>query len=407
VNHLHPTRTDDENELKILEALSSVKELSGRKIQLATGISPRYVQRYLRNLVRSKLITEQGKSTWKIGKSLKYSITAQGQKMFEQKLICYRTTTKPNVTTELLVKNHIAMTLGQEKIYQHAQEIDTAFLHTPLGKMPISIFLWTNYEVRERKPAILEELMKHETLQLLASHFIHNLKRAVLNSEITPNQISEGNPLQMKDIINQERKSLNSDSMILIHFNGEKIVKTVDWNSELKKFEANDRMLRESWVNFKKSIASSGTERDNWIVDEIIERAVESETSIQEFLLRFFEGLIVNSDDIKSITDNPWVCFDSRDKLVDRLVEKLAWRACRKIEYDNDGNIITTTAKPFDIQLASARIEIKKKIKALEQEGCIEFVPTFHLKIKDKKKALAVQEEAMKGYPNPDIAIME
>lgn len=394
----------NKTELTILETLASSRELSYTEIHVLTRISPRILIRYLAAFAKKRLIEEKGRAKWKRGKKLQYRITGKGRNALEQELIFKRTTDHPSVITETLVKNRIAMTLGQQKIYRSHTEIDTAFFHSPLGKVPVQVFFWTDFEKSSKAKGILEELKKKVSLELLASHFINDLKSAVLNSE---NKVPTTGPFQMKELINQEKDSLNADSMILIHFNGKKIAEKTDWEKQLKKVEIGDKLLRESWGKFKEAISKPGPDRQNWIIDETIERTHTNEMAFQKYLAQSFDMYILDLyGDLEKFADNPWDKLDSRSKAIDRLVEKFTWEIFLKAKRDGQGNLISFT-KPSEAELLKTRVEIRKKIEEMEKDEYIEVVPTYLFKIKDKAKALEAQRKARECYPLPDGNISE
>lgn len=386
-----------------MEALSSSRELSYREIQASTSISPRILKSYLATFAKKRLIKEIGRAKWKRGKKLHYRITGKGRNALEQELVFKRTTDHPSVITETLVKNRIAMTLGQQKIYRGHTEIDTAFFHSPLGKVPVQVFFWTDFEKSNKAKGILEELKKKESLELLASHFIDDLKSAVLNSE---NKAPATEPFQMKELINQEKDSLNADSMVLIHFNGKKIAENTDWEKQLKTVEIGDKLLRESWGKFKEAISKPGSDRQNWIIDETIERTCANEGVFKKYLAKSFDMYILDVNDLEKFSENPWDKLDSCPKAIDRLVEKFTWEICLKAKRDSQGNLVSFV-KPSEAELSKTRVEIRQKIEEMEKDECIEIVPTYLFKIKDKAKALEAQRKARKDYPLPDGNISE
>jgi hypothetical protein len=392
-------------EVAILETIASSRELSYREIQAVTNVSPRILIRYLAAFAKKRIVEEIGRAEWKRGKKLQYRITNKGRNALEQELVFKRTTDHPSVITETLVKNRIAMTLGQQKIYRNHTEIDTAFFNSPLGKVPVQMFFWTDFEKSTKAKSILEELKKKESLELLASHFIDDLKSAVLKSE---NKELTTGPFQMKDLINQEKNSLNADSMLLIHFNGKKIAKSTDWEKQLKTVETGDKLLRESWKKFREAIGIPGSDRQNWIIDETIERTRANEMAFKKYLAQSFDMYILDVIDLEKFADNPWNKLDSRSKAIDMLVEKFTWEICLKAKRDTKGNLLSFT-KPSEAEISKTRVEIRKKIEEMldPENGYIELVPTYLFKIKDKGKALEAQRKARESYPLPDGNISE
>lgn len=68
-----------QNEERILKQLYDNDTVTFRKLKELTEISPRTLQKRLKELKERKLVLEKGRSNWKQGKSLSYSISEKGK----------------------------------------------------------------------------------------------------------------------------------------------------------------------------------------------------------------------------------------------------------------------------------------------------------------------------------------
>ena len=349
----------NDNELRILEelAISSDRELSFTKIQFDTTISPRFVTTYLEKLTKNKFVKETGRDNWRRGKKLLYSITPLGRAALEQELVFKRTSHNPNATEIFKVRNTIVKTLGQNR-YLGQTKIETAFNRSRLGDVPVQVFLWNSFEEGGKAKIVLDSLNKNGALELFTSRFIDELKRSNIEAENAKHEQNwTTEPFQLQELIKQERTALDTDTMLLIHFNGKKIVRETDWDKELKAVEKGDELLREGWELFKKAISKPGIEQQNWVRDETIEKIHATERiHLPKFLA---QSLGMDDLQMQEVEQNEWTTLNNPSKLMENYVEKLTKEICISVKHDEKGKPHLSKLPEKEIQ--QTRLEVKKK----------------------------------------------
>ncbi|MGD0646301.1 MAG: hypothetical protein ABSA75_15520 [Candidatus Bathyarchaeia archaeon] len=243
----------------------------------------------------------------------------------------------------------------------------------------------------------IEEKMT-PNIRMFATFLVENLKEANIIAKKARYQWNGTNngPLEMQKVVEQERAGLDFDVMVLLHFDGRKVVTEIDWNKELSKFEEHDKLMREAWKQFKAAIAKPGLEQHNWLIDEMIEniRTIEL-NDLPSFLAKSLEA---SMPEMKEITENPWAILDSSEKLLKAIIERFTSKICLKLEHDeNDSPVFTFSS---DQQIMDSRAEVKRTLDEMLRDGLIEVVPLYLFKL-NKEKANKAQWKAREGYPSP------
>ena len=387
------------NEIEILKTLSTDRDLSSNlelsytNIQTSTKISPRYVTQYLEGLKKKKYIKESGRPQWKRGKKLLYSITALGRESLEQALIYKRTSEPPSATTEFMVRNRIVETLGKQG-YQGYMKIQAALNSSSTGKLPVTLFLWTDLGKGQKTKDVLNYMNKESALEIVTTHFIAELKRANMNAKNARyDWDTDTEPFQFQQLIKQEKAALDTDAMFLVHFNGKKIVEETDWDKKLKACEEGDASLRERWERLKEAISIPGVEQQNWIRAKTIEKIRATELSyLPSFLANSLE---MDLSEIKEVIYNEWTTLNNPSKIFENFVEKLTTKICTSVKHDEQGPQISILSEKI---IQRTRGEVRKALDEMLKEGIMEIVPMYLFKL-NKEKAKAAHQKAKAAHP--------
>lgn len=398
VKHLGRAKHLNKTSRKVLEALFVNGHLNFNAVQRKTRISPRILRDILDEAKANVLVQEADAGQWKAGKKLTYSITNKGKRILQQELILDKTAWAPLERTEINVKQAIMETLNQGKDFEGYKDSKSIYELSPLGKVPVQVFLWLLSGKNElKKREILEYLKSELSLEDLAFRFVEHFKNAIIETAKARYKWGgwQSDPLLMKELVKQERVALDFNGMLLLHFDGRKIVEQIDWEEELAQYDEHDRLMKEGYDRFKEAVSKSGPEQQNWIIDTAIDHIRNTETNeLPTFLAK---SLSASFSEIGDIVKDPWNVLNSSSKLKETLVQRLTSHISITKGFDH---VQQSFSPPSKDEKKEAEVEVRRTIEEMLKDGTISIEPIFLFRL-NRDKANRVQWKAREGYPSP------
>jgi len=336
-----------------------------------------HIVRVLKKLVDEELVNKRvrGKNAW-------YNITDKGVKEASLRIPCLKIqASRPQKMFEIDVSKILNPITDRERmlLFKGKETSGTKILQTfdditPKGKANVnaSFYLDAHKEKIDNATRIFTE---KTILQSVTSNLVLSIQQAIIDS--TKNVYSwkdpsEGPP-QIEKMINRLKSSLDFEAMILLHFNGKRLVEEYPWEEELHKLK---RIVDADYKNWPKTLVkinTIGKARDSWVQWKIIEQLYEIDREVEVF------------DNLTSAIGK------NVEMLVNRFSEHIVgMQKISKMLHDGPN-----PAQPD---------EISRNLEEMINDGSIEVCVTFKInkeKIQEKRKK--VMKDFLKETGNPLI----
>lgn len=383
-------------ERQILEALSAAEKDSNKKGLSFTQIKDQS------NLSRP-VISDYLKRLWKDGLILRdiytrrYRITVNGIQVLTRETILEKMdeVIQSSINADINIFNRIREDLGKATPKASIIESDIESLGKFMAtkEIPIDVVLWLN-EDKDKMDTVFKRA--EPSLKNIASRFVEGLKEAVIDAYGARYKWDgwEKGPLEMRNLVLQERRGLDFEATLLLHFNGKELAKEVNWEKEQEKVEYGDRLMREGWHQFIEDVNKPSRSRECWIVDEMVEKFFRLRTEQEKFIAKVF-------DEIEERMEKDDWDFPRSPQELEELFINLIASPNPKAEADMLAEMDKELGREAIIHPLRPSIEEAKDIlKKLQGEGVVEIVPFFFFKI-DREKASKKFWEAKAGYRSP------
>jgi DNA-binding PadR family transcriptional regulator len=247
-----PIETDILNILKV-QGPSQPSKIRKTLETMTRYKAPSYSERGLDVVIVRKLSDFEKSGYVTAGKLIRqkrmYQITDSGIKYLQNRLMLDPIETLPKRFLEVHLEEALQAPIDR-KNPRDLSRLNTLTEVKPEEKARVDIMIWLDEENRERIDSVTEELQKEpdSTLiprfRVLASLFVAGFKEAVMEAKNARYQWknSKDGPLQMVEVVKQERASLDFNAYMLLHFDGRDYARTTDWNRYLKHFEKSDKI---------------------------------------------------------------------------------------------------------------------------------------------------------------------
>jgi DNA-binding PadR family transcriptional regulator len=382
----------------VLKALEDGEWHRFNEIVEITKMSPATVSKYLKGF-KKEVEKKRDLRSGKYPIPVFYKLTELGQKtLAERKTLDH--IEAPNKTFfEAENKNTLPeMLLGARQDIAQLIPVKSWYDLSPEGKVFIDTLLVFDEEHKEKMTAIVNELKQRKEwpeiyLGTLCSEFVDLFKsviRTVDNTETAKQrEMREKTDLvRVRDMILEEKKALNFEATLLLHFDGKKVVKAVNWEKLLEDVKKGDSLMNQGYEDYREDISKPGPGRKNWTIETAIIDIRNTETTeLPNFLTK-------SLPEIENIRKDPWNVLNSRSKLKEALVQRLTERIAVTKGFNHDQH---TYLPPSKDEIKEAKAEVRKTIEEMLKDETISIEPIFLFRL-NKNKAKEAQSKAKKGY---------
>jgi len=398
------TRTKKAN-TTVLQALEDGEWHRFNEIVEITKMSPATVSKYLKGF-KKEVEKKRDLRSGKYPIPVSYKLTDLGQKTLAERKTLDHIETPNKTFFEAENKNTLPeMLLGARQDIAQLIPVKSWYDLSPEGKVFIDTLLVFDEEHKEKMTAIVNELKQRKEwpeiyLGTLCSEFVDLFKSVIRTADNTETakqrEMCEKTDLvRVRDMILEEKKALNFEATLLLHFDGKKVVKAVNWEKLLQNVEKGDSIMNQGYNEYKEAISKPGLGRKSWTIETAIIDIRNTETTeLPNFLTK---SLKVSLPEIENIRKDPWNVLNSPSKLKEALVQRLTERIAVTKGFNHDQH---TYLPPSKDEIREAKAEVRKTIEEMLKDGIIEIAPLYLFKL-DKEKAKEAQSKAQKSYPSP------
>jgi DNA-binding HxlR family transcriptional regulator len=395
----------------VLKALEDGKWHRFIEVVEITKMSPATISKYLKAF-KKEVEKKRDLRSGKYPIPVSYKLTELGQKtLAERKTLDHIET--PNKTffktenKDTLPK----MLLGARQDIAELVSVESWYDLSPEGKVFIDTLLVFDEEHKEKIATMVNELKRKKEwpevyLGRLCSEFVDLFKgviRAAGNTGTAKHEEmrSKTGLVQVRDMIMEEKRALNFEATLLLHFDGKEVVRAVNWEKLLQDVEKGDSLMKQGYEDYREAISKPGVERKNWIIDTAIEDIRNTETNeLPTFLAK---SLSASFSEIGDIVKDPWNVLNSSSKPKEALVQRRTTDISITKGFNHDQQSFSLPSKD---EIKEAEVEVRKTIEEMLKEGIIEIAPIYLFKL-NKEKAKEAQLKAKKGYPSPIAVFAE
>jgi DNA-binding HxlR family transcriptional regulator len=388
----------------VLRALGDGEWHRFNEVVETTKMSPATVSKYLKAF-KKEVEKKRDLKSGKYPIPVSYKLTELGQKtLAERKTLDHIET--PNKTYFKTENEHTLseMLLGARQDITNLFPVKSWYDLSPEGKVFIDTLLVFDEEHKEKIATIVNELKQKKEwpevyLGSLCSKFVELFKGVIRTADNTgtakqKEMRDKTGLVQVRDMIMEEKRALNFEATLLLHFDGKEVVRAVNWEKLLQDVKQGDSAMKQGYDEYREAISNPGVKRKNWIIDTAIDDIRNTETNeLPTFLAK---SLSASFSEIEDSVKDPWNVLSSPSKLKEALVQRLTLKISTTKGFDPDQQSFSPLSKD---EIKEVEVEVRKTIEEMLKNGTISIEPIFLFKL-NKDKAKKVQDEAKEGYPS-------
>ena len=147
-----------------------------------------------------------------------------------------------------------------------AKTIMTLHDVAPLGKASVDVALWLDQANKDKIQVFSQKLVKELFLENTAERFVETCKSAIV--EATKNAYRwngwKNGPPQLGKMVETVKNSLDFEAILMLHFDGKRLVNTYDWKKDVDQYEKHDENERKRSGRFSILVDEPGITREAW-----------------------------------------------------------------------------------------------------------------------------------------------
>lgn len=396
----------------VLKALEDGKWHRFNEVVEIAKMSPATVSKYLKAF-KKEVEKKRDLRSGKYPIPVFYKLTELGQKTLAEKKTLDHLETPNKTFFKTENKDTLPkMLLGTRQDIAELVPVKSWYDLSPEGKVFIDTLLVFDEEHKEKMTTIVNELKQRKEwpevyLGSLCSEFVQLFKTVIRTAENAGTAKQKAirdktDLIRMRDRILEEKRALNFEATLLLHFDGKEVVRAVNWEKLLQDVEKGDSLMKQGYDDHRKAISKPGVERKNWIIDTAIDDIKNTETI--ELPRSLAKVLSASYSEIDSGSGKePWNVLNSSSKLKEALIQRLTQYIAITKGFNHDQ---LSYLPPSKDEIKEAEAEVRKTLEEMLKEGIIEIAPIYLFKL-NKEKAKEAQSKAKKGYPSPIAVFAE